>query len=81
VRWYLRPEERLPVPPSVRHGDDRVPVLAGTAAWAVLGVIAWFARDDLVRDDRGWWFWTAVSGAVLGVVGSLWMQRRHNRGL
>jgi hypothetical protein len=80
VRWYLPSAERRPQPPSVRHGDDRVPVLAGTAAWAVLALIAWVEYDDLAADGRGWWLWTAVSGAVLGVVGSFWMQHRHNRG-
>jgi len=81
VRWYLRPDERLPEPPAVRHGDDRVPVLAGLVAWAVLAVIAWFEHDELVADGHGWWLWTAVSGAVLGCLGLWWLQRRHDRGL
>jgi hypothetical protein len=81
VRWYLRPDERLPEPPPVRFGDERVPVLAGLVAWTVLAVIAWIEHDDLAADGRGWWLWTAVSGAVLGCLGLWWMQRRHNRGL
>ena len=78
MRWYLKPEERLPDPP-VSQGDDRAPVLAGTAAWAVLALIAWAGYDDLRADGRGWWLWTAVSGFVLGVVGYWYMQRRQAR--
>ena len=81
MRWYLRSDERLPEPPLVRHGDDRVPVMAGTVAWAVLALIAWFEHDDLAADGHGWWLWAAVSGAGLGLLGLWWMQRRHVRGL
>jgi hypothetical protein len=78
VRWYLRPEERLPQPP-LPETDDRLPVLVGTAVWAVLAVVAWVGYDDLDADGRGWWLWTAVCGTVLGVVGYAYMQRRKAR--
>jgi hypothetical protein len=79
VRWYLRPEERLPQPP-VPESDDRVPVLIGTVAWAVLAVVAWIAYDTLEDDGRGWWLWSAVSGFVLGLMGLWIVQRRRTRG-
>ena len=79
MRWYLKPEERLPQPPAAA-GDDRMPVLAGTVAWAVLALIAWFEYDDLADDGRGWWLWTAVSGVALGLVGFWYMHRRKLRG-
>ena len=78
MRWYLSPEERLPHP-EVSQGDDRAPVLAGTVAWAVLAVIAWFGHDELEADGHGWWLWTAVCGFVLGLIGYRYMQRRKAR--
>ena len=78
MRWYLRPEERLPHP-DVSQGDDRMPVLAGTLIWGVLALIAAVAYDDLADDGHGWWLWTAVSGFVLGIVGFWYMQRRKAR--
>jgi hypothetical protein len=79
VRWYLRPEERLPTPPVEEH-DDRGPVLAGTVAWAVLALVAWLARDELAERGHDWWFWTAVSGVVLGLMGLWILHRRRTRG-
>ena len=79
MRWYLRPDERLPQPPAVSHGDERVPPAVGTLVWAVLALIAWIEHDDLDADGHGWWLWAAVSGAVLGVIGTWFMQHRHNR--
>jgi hypothetical protein len=78
VRWFVRPQDRLPHP-EVRQTDDRAPVLVGTIAWAVLAVIAFLAHDDLARHDHEWWAWVAVSGAVLGVLGLRLLQGRHNR--
>jgi hypothetical protein len=78
VRWHLKPHERLPQP-EVRQTDDRVPVLVGTIAWAILAVIAFLEHDDLARHDREWWAWAAVAGAALGLVGLRQLQGRRNR--
>lgn len=78
MRWYLKPDERLPTPPLV-EGDQRGPVLIGTIVWAVLAVVAWLRYDALEDDGRGWWAWVPVSGVVLGLLGLLVVHRRQRR--
>lgn len=68
MRWYLRPEERLPQPP-VPVADSRIPVAVGIGVWALLLVLGLFLREPLEHDGRGWWIWVPVAGVALGLIG------------
>ena len=59
--------------------SETAPVAVGTAVWGLLFVIGLFLRPDLVDSGRGWWIWSAVSGVVLGVFGTLYLRRRQAR--
>ncbi len=52
------------------------------AVGAVLWLIAFVALlpfvSTLQDNDRTWWLWTSLSGAVLGVIGWLYCRRRRN---
>lgn len=76
MRWYLRPHERRPQPP-LPATDDRRPVVVGTVIWGVLLVVALVARDELAARDAEWWIASAAAGVGLGLLGILYMQRRH----
>jgi len=68
--------EERPTPPAPRT-DDRLAALAGTVVWVLSLAVVLVERDSLVADDRGWWVWCCVAGAVLGLVGLLHLQRRE----
>jgi Protein of unknown function (DUF2530) len=76
VRILLRPQERRPDPEPLRT-DDRKAVVVGIAAWAVLGVVLLFLRDDLVRNGHGWWLWCCAAGIGLGLAGLAYVHRRE----
>lgn len=47
---------------------------AGTLAWLVALVVT-LVVPALHTGERGWWPWTCVAGAVIGVVGSVYIHR------
>jgi hypothetical protein len=78
VRLYLRASERRPDPEPLRT-DDRKAVLVGAAVWAVMLAATLAVRADLVAQGRGWWVWTCVAGAGLGVAGLAFVHHREVR--
>jgi Protein of unknown function (DUF2530) len=76
MRWRPDPATRRPDPEPLRSDDRRV-VLVGTAAWAVLLLLAGVARSTLVAQGRGWWLWTPVAGVLLGLYGLRAIRRRR----
>lgn len=75
VPFYLPRHQRRPDPEPLRT-DGRRSVLVGTALWVALLVVSLVVRDDLVAAGRGWWTWTCVAGAVLGLVGLAYLHHR-----
>jgi len=67
---------RLPDPPPLETDDVRI-VAGGTAAWALGAVVLVVARLAGV-DVHGWWIAMCVAGAVLGVLGVRYCQRRRD---
>jgi hypothetical protein len=66
-------ERNTELPPS----SEYVPIAIGTAVWALLFVIGLVIRQDLENSGREWWIWTTAAGVVLGVVGFVYLRRRH----
>jgi Protein of unknown function (DUF2530) len=78
VRLYLRASERRPDPEPLRT-DDRKAVLVGTAVWAGMLAATLALRADLVAQGRGWWVWTCIAGAGLGLAGLAFVHHREVR--
>lgn len=76
MRLWLRESERRPDPAPVRT-DARKALLAGTAAWAVVLVVALVMRDWLDSIDAGWFVTAAIIGMALGLVGLAVVQLRR----
>lgn len=49
--------------------DGVAAVAVGTAAWAVLAVVALVLHDRLAAAGHDWWLWVCVAGAGLGLLG------------
>jgi hypothetical protein len=65
-----------PQPPALEPlhvGTARV-VLAGTGLW-VLGLVATLVVPGLHQGSHSWWPWAALSGAVLGLLGLVYVRR------
>ena len=78
MRLYLAPHERRPDPEPLRT-DDRKAVLVGTVIWVLLLFVAVVRQDALAASGRGWWLWTTVAGAVLGLLGFAYLHHREVR--
>ena len=78
MRLYQRSADRRPDPPPLET-DDRTTVLVGTVLWAVLALVGLVLHGRLADEGRGWWVWTAVAGALLGLVGLRYVSRRSGR--
>ena len=77
MRLYLRSHDRRPDPEPLPT-NDRLTVLAGIAAWALLWAGALLMGDRLEAAGREWWIWTPPAGIVLGLLG-LWYVHAHRR--
>lgn len=54
-------------------------VALGTIAWTVaLVVLLLFFRQPLADADASWWIWVCAVGAVLGVMGLVYVTRRRD---
>lgn len=60
--------------------DGVVVGIIGTIGWALLTIIFTINLDWLDATAHRWWLWTALSGTVLGVIGTGYcLRRRHRR--
>jgi H+/Cl- antiporter ClcA len=77
MRLWLKDSERRPDPAPVKT-DDRKAMVVGIVLWLVaLALVLLFLRP-LLDGEHSWWLWTCVTGLVLGLVGIVYTQRRHN---
>ena len=61
--------------------DGVAAVAVGTVCWIVALIVLLFERSSLGSSGRTWWLWVAVSGALLGCAGLVFLVRRRNRRL
>lgn len=54
-------------------------VATGTIVWVVLLVVCLLLRDQLSAAGRGWWTGVCLAGALLGVVGLVFVRWRRDR--
>ncbi len=78
MRFYQRSRSRRPDPAPLVT-DDRATVLAGIGLWLVAFVVALALRTRLEEQGRGWWIWSALAGAGLGLLGLLYIARYVRR--
>ncbi len=67
---------RVPLKPY--DVDGVATVASGTLAWVVAFVVLLSLRDRLAAAEAGWWLWTCLVGALLGVLGLLLCRRRRD---
>lgn len=53
--------------------------IAGTVAWAVLGLILLAAHDWVREHGHNDWLWTCLAGVLLGLLGTVLMALRERR--
>lgn len=53
--------------------------IAGTALWALAGLVLLPFSTTLAADGHTWWLWTCVAGFVSGLVGTAVMVRHDRR--
>lgn len=68
---------QAPIPPVAE--DGRVALALGTAVFAVLAVLARVMHERLDAAGVGWWFWVAVSGVAIGLIGFVYAVIRQNK--
>jgi hypothetical protein len=67
---------RRPDPPPLETDDVKI-VAGGTAAWGLALVVLLVARVA-GADVHGWWIAMCAAGALLGLVGVRYCQRRRD---
>ena len=67
---------RHPDPPPLETDDVKI-VAGGTAAWTLAAVVLGIARLA-GADVHGWWITMCVAGALLGLLGVRYCQRRRD---
>lgn len=53
-------------------------VVVGTVLWAVAAVVLVLLRGRLEEAGNGWWLWTCLAGAGLGLLGIEYTRRRRD---
>lgn len=60
--------------------DGVTVVSLGTVGFAVATLACWTRLDAMVAAGDDWWFWVAVTGTVIGLLGlGFSLRRRHRR--
>ncbi|AXE39546.1 DUF2530 domain-containing protein [Acidipropionibacterium virtanenii] len=59
--------------------DGLTGAIIGTAAFLVAFVACWIKLDALRAAGYGDWLWICLTGAVLGIVGVLYIRRRRRK--
>lgn len=67
---------RRPDPPPLPT-DNRLPALAGLAAWLVAGIVLALLHTTVLRHGDGWWYETVGTGLLIGLIGLALVARRH----
>ena len=70
------PPSRRPDPPP-RRTNTYVPVIIGTALWAVAFVVLLTQHHDMAARGQGWWVWVALTAVMLGFWGMVLMWLHH----
>lgn len=78
LRFLLKEGERKPDPPPVQT-DDRLAILTGLLLWIVALAIILVVTGVGQIDIPAHWFWTCVSGIGLGLIGLVYISRRHTK--
>lgn len=73
----LAPRDARPTPPALEANTPRL-VVVGIALWTVAFLVLLPMRGRLVERGDGFWLWTCVIGAGLGLLG-LVLARRARR--
>lgn len=59
--------------------DGLTGAMVGTASFLVAFVVCWIRLGALRAAGYGDWLWICLTGAVLGIVGVLYIRRRRRR--
>jgi FtsH-binding integral membrane protein len=78
VRIWLKDSERRPDPKPVET-DDRKAMLVGIGLWVVALAALLLFIEPLNSEGNLWWFWTAVAGLVLGLLGLIYTHARRGK--
>jgi hypothetical protein len=70
---------QAPIAPLDENGI--VVTTVGTAAFVIAAAILGLQYDRLAASGDGWWFWVAVAGVVLGLIGLSYCWLRRSRQL
>ncbi|MCS0600407.1 DUF2530 domain-containing protein [Streptomyces sp. LP11] len=71
AKWT--PQHEAPEP---LEGPVVATITGGTLVWFVLFLVQLPFYGRLQDHDRGWWLWTCLAGAGLGLIGIWYVRRR-----
>lgn len=74
-----RPPLLKQAPVKALDANGTVVALIGTALFAIAAVVMGVQRDALAAQGRGWWFWVAVTGVIIGLLGTAYAHWRRTR--
>jgi hypothetical protein len=69
---------RRPDPEPLEDYDVPL-IIFGTALWVIAGVVLFAMHDRLEEHDKGWWPYSTIVGAALGLWGIRLVRRRRAR--
>ncbi len=75
-----RRSRALRPPPTPLHVDARKVIVVGTSLWILAAVVTGCAWSWLGTHDHRIWFWTSLTGALLGLLGLLLIRKHSGEG-